>query len=134
MRSRRPATGWLVAALTRLVLRPFHAVPAESNWAHILAAMTAGATGTIVTNPLWVIKTRFMAQSLSDVATGKRYRNTWDAIRTIYTQEGGRAFYRGLMPSLLGVSHVAVQFPLYEQLKIWSSASHLIFQPGQSAR
>ena len=97
-------------------------VPAESNWAHILAAMTAGATGTIVTNPLWVIKTRFMAQSLSDVATGKRYRNTWDAIRTIYSQEGGRAFYRGLMPSLLGVSHVAVQFPLYEQLKIWSSA------------
>lgn len=27
---------------------------------HILAAMTAGATGTIATNPLWVIKTRFM--------------------------------------------------------------------------
>lgn len=31
------------------------------HWAvHILAAMTAGATGTILTNPLWVIKTRFM--------------------------------------------------------------------------
>lgn len=91
--------------------------------------MTAGATGTIVTNPLWVIKTRFMAQSLSDVSAGKRYRNTWDAIRTIYSQEGGRAFYRGLMPSLLGVSHVAVQFPLYEQLKIWSSASTLHAAP-----
>jgi solute carrier family 25 folate transporter 32 len=98
-------------------------VPTDSNWAHILAAMTAGATGTIVTNPLWVIKTRFMAQSMSDHATGKRYHNTWDAIRTIYQQEGVRAFYRGLMPSLLGVSHVAVQFPLYEQLKIWSSTS-----------
>lgn len=107
--------------LTLAFVPPPHSVPTDSNWAHILAAMTAGATGTIVTNPLWVIKTRFMAQSMSDQATGKRYRNTWDAIRTIYQQEGFRAFYRGLMPSLLGVSHVAVQFPLYEQLKIWSS-------------
>lgn len=27
---------------------------------HITAAMTAGASGTILTNPLWVVKTRFM--------------------------------------------------------------------------
>lgn len=32
---------------------------------HILAAMTAGATGTIATNPLWVIKTRFMVSCAS---------------------------------------------------------------------
>lgn len=31
---------------------------------HILAAMTAGATGTIATNPLWVIKTRFMVSRI----------------------------------------------------------------------
>ena len=32
-----------------------------NKWAiHILAAMCAGATSTIMTNPLWVIKTRFM--------------------------------------------------------------------------
>ncbi len=50
----------------------------------------------------------------------RRYRHTWDAARTIYQQEGLRAFYKGLAPSLMGVSHVAVQFPLYEQLKIWA--------------
>lgn len=27
---------------------------------HILSAMTAGAASTSLTNPLWVIKTRFM--------------------------------------------------------------------------
>lgn len=87
---------------------------------HIIAAMTAGATGTIATSPLWVIKTRFMAQAVQ-VGNERRYKHTWDAVRTIYRQEGVRAFYKGLAPSLMGVSHVAVQFPLYEQLKIWAA-------------
>ena len=35
----------------------------EHPWGlHILSAMTAGATSTICTNPLWVIKTRFMVR------------------------------------------------------------------------
>ncbi|CAE6461355.1 unnamed protein product [Rhizoctonia solani] len=85
-------------------------------WAtHIISAMTAGASGTIATSPLWVIKTRFMTQPQDEL----QYRHTWDAFRTIYRSEGWRAFYRGLFPSLLGVTHVAVQFPLYEQLKHW---------------
>lgn len=46
--------------------------------------------------------------------------HTLDAARTIYRSEGIKAFYRGLLPSLLGIAHVAVQFPLYEQLKIWA--------------
>ncbi|WVF68212.1 hypothetical protein IAT40_002977 [Kwoniella sp. CBS 6097] len=86
---------------------------------HIFAAMTAGATGTIMTNPLWVVKTRFMAQAgTSDSAS--RYRTTIGAIRSIYRTEGFKAFYKGLLPSLMGVSHVAVQFPLYEKAKSWS--------------
>lgn len=88
----------------------------RKSWAtHIIAAMTAGASGTIATSPLWVIKTRFMTQPRDELP----YRHTWDAFRTIYHAEGWRAFYRGLFPSLLGVTHVAVQFPLYEQLKHW---------------
>jgi hypothetical protein len=38
----------------------------EHPWSlHILSAMTAGAASTMCTNPLWVIKTRFMVKSFS---------------------------------------------------------------------
>ncbi|WFD34186.1 hypothetical protein MCUN1_001023 [Malassezia cuniculi] len=82
---------------------------------HIASAMTAGAASTIATSPLWVIKTRFMLQSGTDEST--RYRNTFDACRKIYRTEGMAAFYKGLFPSLLGVTHVVIQFPLYEHFK-----------------
>ncbi|KLO17273.1 mitochondrial carrier [Schizopora paradoxa] len=98
-------------------VKGYQPVMREHPWGlHILSAMTAGACSTICTNPLWVIKTRFQARPSSE----GRYRNTLDAVRTIYRTEGISAFYRGLFPSLLGILHVAVQFPLYEKLKFWT--------------
>jgi len=98
-------------------VKGYQPVMREHPWSlHICSAMAAGATSTFCTNPLWVIKTRFMTQSPDEV----RYRHTLDAARTIYRTEGIRAFYRGLLPSLLGISHVAIQFPLYEELRSWA--------------
>ncbi|KAL9131043.1 MAG: hypothetical protein Q9217_000929 [Psora testacea] len=76
----------------------------------------------MATNPIWVIKTRLMSQSSSRIATNHsrapwHYRNTWDAARKIYCNEGIRSFYSGLTPALLGLTHVAIQFPLYEVFK-----------------
>lgn len=45
------------------------------------------------------------------------YTSTADALKTILEKEGWRALYKGLGPSLLGVSHVVIQFPIYEHLK-----------------
>jgi solute carrier family 25 (mitochondrial folate transporter), member 32 len=45
------------------------------------------------------------------------YRGTFDAAVKMYRAEGIRVFYSGLGPALLGLSHVAIQFPLYELLK-----------------
>lgn len=47
-----------------------------------------------------------------------RYSGALDAARKMYKTEGLRSFYSGLTPALLGLSHVAIQFPLYEYLKM----------------
>ncbi|KAJ9058414.1 hypothetical protein DSO57_1012443 [Entomophthora muscae] len=76
--------------------------PDSSHQVHIVGAMSAGALCTLSTSPLWVIKTRIMTQSKS---TAYRYQNTLDAFYSIYRTEGIRGYYKGLIPSLLGVSH-----------------------------
>ena len=76
----------------------------------------------MATNPIWVIKTRLMSQSSSTIATSHsrapwQYKSTWDAARKMYRNEGFLSFYSGLTPALLGLTHVAIQFPLYEIFK-----------------
>ncbi|KAI9828981.1 MAG: hypothetical protein M1832_000004 [Thelocarpon impressellum] len=89
--------------------------------AQFLASLTAGGCSTLMTNPIWVIKTRLMSQVSSRSQRGVRppwqYKSTLDAARKMYHNEGVLSFYSGLSPALLGLTHVAVQFPLYEYLK-----------------
>lgn len=63
-----------------------------------------------------------MSQSNRSGTDGYRapwnYTSTLDAARNMYRSEGIRAFYSGLTPALLGLTHVAVQFPLYEYFKM----------------
>ncbi|KAK4158551.1 mitochondrial carrier domain-containing protein [Chaetomidium leptoderma] len=102
------------------------------------SSIIAGASSTVVTNPIWVIKTRLMSQSTShdrtkfslfpkgtNTPTSRptlhqpwHYKSTFDAARKMYTTEGILSFYSGLTPALLGLTHVAVQFPAYEFLKV----------------
>lgn len=49
----------------------------------------------------------------------------FDGARQIYQSEGMAGFYRGLAPSIIGVSHGALQFMAYEQLKIYRAKSNL---------
>ncbi|KAF2086083.1 mitochondrial folate transporter-like protein/carrier [Saccharata proteae CBS 121410] len=95
----------------------------ENKWlARIYASITAGACSTVTTNPIWVIKTRLMSQvskrASDDARPPWHYKSTLDAARVMYRSEGFRAFYSGLGPALLGLTHVAIQFPLYEYFKM----------------
>lgn len=119
-----------------------HALARYSENTHIInfwSSIIAGASSTVATNPVWVIKTRLMSQSHSptgdlhyasmfpkpgNTPTARPtlqapwyYRSTLDAARKMYTSEGLASFYSGLTPALLGLTHVAVQFPTYEFLK-----------------
>jgi len=60
-----------------------------------------------------------VSRSASDgVRTPWQYNNTLDAARKMWASEGVWAFYSGLTPALLGLTHVAIQFPLYEYFKM----------------
>lgn len=130
---------------------------------HLVSAAEAGCLVCLVTNPIWVTKTRLQLQRHSGVrvaatagavagqgaaggaaaaaaaaarSTGPvaravmagagsvagplpapAYRGLVDCFTQIARQEGLRGLYKGLLPSLLLVSHGAIQFAVYEELK-----------------
>lgn len=62
----------------------------------MFAAADAGILTLIVTNPLWVVKTRLCLQYMDDkhLPETLKYKGTVDAIRKIYRTEGFRGLYR----------------------------------------
>ncbi|CAH0559471.1 unnamed protein product [Brassicogethes aeneus] len=79
-----------------------------------LAAALSGALTLVITNPLWVVKTRLCLQHNDQ---SRRYSGMVDALTKIYHNEGVKGYYRGFVPGLFGVSHGAVQFVVYEEMK-----------------
>lgn len=63
---------------------------------HMIAAAEAGVLTLLVTNPIWVVKTRLCLQYGSEisVSSSKCYQGMTDALIKIYRTEGLRGLYR----------------------------------------
>ena len=74
-----------------------------------MSSVLAGVISNTLTHPLWVLKNKLQ--------TGEAGENASKKINEVYTREGLRGFYAGLGLSFVGISHVAIYFPVYEYLK-----------------
>lgn len=87
---------------------------------HMLAAAEAGFLTLIITNPIWVVKTRMCLQCAGvdmNVPAYKRYSSMVDGLAKVYRYEGVGGLYKGFVPGMFGVSHGALQFMAYEEMK-----------------
>lgn len=82
---------------------------------HLASAAEAGALVSLFTNPVWLVKTRLQLQT--PIHQTRPYSGLYDAFRTIMREEGFSALYRGIVPGLFLVSHGAIQFTAYEELR-----------------
>lgn len=92
-----------------------------------LIKVTPGLLTSVLTNPIWVIKTRML--STGSQVPGA-YSSFTTGVKQILQREGIKGFYRGLIPTLFGVSHGALQFMAYEQMK--NHRSRMTTKPGES--
>ncbi|KAH9910092.1 mitochondrial carrier domain-containing protein [Xylariomycetidae sp. FL2044] len=81
---------------------------------YFVSSTVAGVVTQVLTNPIWVLKVRMVS---SDRTSAGAYPTMWSGAKEILKTEGWRAFYRGLGISLVGVSHGAVQFAVYDPIK-----------------
>jgi len=87
---------------------------------HMSSAILAGAIADFFCNPMFVVRTRMQTEALhytNALAEERQPQGITNTIKGLYKEGGLPAFWRGFTASLLGLSHVGIQFPVYEYLK-----------------
>jgi len=82
----------------------------------------AGVGTLLLTNPLWVVKTQCCLQYSSNLK-----ETPMSVIKRLWSQEGLTGFYRGTGPGLLNCFHGAIQFTIYDSLKLYFTQISPIF-------
>ena len=67
-----------------------------------LYAPFSNVSRALLTQASDVLRRRFQVNTMSNV--GYQYKSIWDALTSIFAQEGARGFYKGIVPNLLKVA------------------------------
>lgn len=87
---------------------------ADGTTKYFTASTLAGMSTSLLTNPIWVVKTRMLSTSSRTVNS---YTSALDGIRQIYKKEGITTFWRGTVPSFFSVFQASLQFTFYDHAK-----------------
>lgn len=96
----------------------------QNIYVYGLSAVTASTCCDIITNPLWVVRVRYMTEYIHSKKGVYDSFNVFKEIYKIYKAEGFFALYRGFLASFMSCHHSIIQFSIYETLKK-KSAAHL---------
>ncbi|CCH62202.1 hypothetical protein TBLA_0G02640 [Henningerozyma blattae CBS 6284] len=81
---------------------------------YLTASACSGISTTLITNPIWVLKTRIMSTSVQNPDS---YKSIKDGLTKLLRTEGISSLWRGLIPSVFGVGQGAIYFMTYDSLK-----------------
>uniref|UniRef100_A0ABM5FZQ9 Kidney mitochondrial carrier protein 1 isoform X2 n=2 Tax=Pogona vitticeps TaxID=103695 RepID=A0ABM5FZQ9_9SAUR len=85
---------------------------------HFLASFTCGLAGALASNPIDVVRTRMMNQSILQSGSQYGYKSTLDCFFQTWKHEGFFALYKGFWPNWLRLGPWnIIFFVTYEQLK-----------------
>jgi solute carrier family 25 folate transporter 32 len=80
----------------------------------MMASVEASLISTLITQPMWVIKTRMVLNVHKNIT---EHQNFKEQVRELYRQHGLKGFLKGLQLSLILSSTGVVQMYLYEGAK-----------------
>jgi len=101
---------------------------------HMTSAILAGGVADFFCNPMFVVRTRMQTEVLHYIDVPVEERRQHGVVQTVkglYAEGGIKTFWKGFTASLLGLTHVGIQFPVYEHLK--AEARHRSEENEESA-
>lgn len=92
-----------------------HLMPStEGTTTYFTASTLAGLTIAVLTNPIWVLKTRILSTSSLE---RNSYKSLMDGASQIYKKEGLTTFWKGSIPSMFLVFQASLNFTFYNHAK-----------------
>lgn len=88
-----------------------------STFDSLACGCLSGSMTLVLTNPIWIAKTRMCLMYETSTV---QYRGVLHTLSHLIKENGIRGLYKGMVPGLMGTSHGAIQFLVYERLKHWN--------------